>query len=29
MFVDYYGDLSAAIDDDDYFEAVLKSNWQL
>jgi len=29
MFMDYYGDLSAAIDDDDYFEAVIRSNWSL
>jgi Ca2+-binding EF-hand superfamily protein len=27
MFVDYYGDLSGAIDDDDYFEAIVRSNF--
>lgn len=27
MFTDYYGDLSGAIEDDDYFDAILKSNW--
>lgn len=27
MFADYYGDLSASILDDDYFEAVLRSNF--
>eukprot|EP01040_Poterioochromonas_malhamensis_P014805 gene14805-16452_t len=27
MFIDYYADLSAAIDDDDYFIAIVRSNW--
>lgn len=27
MFIDYYGDLSAAIDDDQYFEAIMRSNF--
>lgn len=26
-FVDYYADLSAAIDDDDYFLGLVNSNW--
>jgi hypothetical protein len=26
-FVDYYSDLSAGIDDDSYFEAIVRSNW--
>ena len=26
-FVDYYGDLSAAVDDDDYFVGLVRSNW--
>lgn len=27
MFQDYYGDLSATIDDNEYFEQVVRSNW--
>lgn len=27
MFADYYADLSAAVDDDDYFEGIVRSNW--
>ncbi len=27
MFADYYGDLSAAVEDDAYFEAIVRSNW--
>ena len=26
-FVDYYADLSAAVDDDDYFLGLVSSNW--
>ena len=28
-FVDYYADLSAAVDDDDYFLGLVNSNWAL
>lgn len=27
MFADYYADLSAAVDDDGYFESIVRSNW--
>eukprot|EP01039_Chlorochromonas_danica_P006120 gene6120-6738_t len=27
MFADYYGDLSAAVEDDSYFESIVRSNW--
>jgi hypothetical protein len=27
MFIDYYSDLSGAIDDDQYFEAIIRSNF--
>lgn len=27
-FIDYYSDLSAAVDDDEYFEAIVRSNWR-
>eukprot|EP01033_Poteriospumella_lacustris_P014585 gene14585-10428_t len=29
MFQDYYGDLSATIDDDEYFEQIVRSNWSV
>lgn len=28
-FEDYYKDVSASIDDDDYFELVIRNAWQL
>jgi hypothetical protein len=28
-FVDYYGDVSASIDRDDYFALVIKNAWKL
>lgn len=27
MFLDYYGDLSACVDDDEYFLSIVRSNW--
>lgn len=28
-FLDYYNDVSASIDDDDYFELMIRNSWHL